>query len=109
MIVKNTYFLLLIFCLIGCKKTEVSGRVYSQHKVPFPNVNIIMSDYNSSEKYPKSSSTVTTTDENGYYYFKFNQKKNHYYRIRCESDSGKSNSFTLKYAKTNQIDLYVEY
>jgi hypothetical protein len=106
--IKNILYLLIVIFLFGCKKTEVSGRVYSKHKVPFPHVNIIVSDYNSSEKYPKSVSIVTTSDENGYYYFKLNQKKNHYYTTRCESDSGKSNSTTLKYAKTNQIDLYVE-
>jgi hypothetical protein len=108
MMIKNITYLLIIICLIGCKKTEVNGRVYSKHNVPLPAASIFVSDYNSSEKYPKSVSLVATSDENGHYYFKLKQKKNHYYRVRCESDSGKSNSFNLKYAKTNQIDLYID-
>lgn len=107
---KNIMFCIFFFCFcISCKKTEVSGVVYSVSKIPMANVVVKLNDFNDhdSPSSPGIDSNVATTDNNGYYYYSFKAKNNHTYTIFCNTNSGNVGSLLQK-DKANNVDIYLK-
>lgn len=105
---KNIMFCILFFCFcISCKKTEVSGKVYSKNNTPLPNVVLKLEPWH--EQHAEASSEVATTNSEGSYYFSFKAKGGDYsYYISCTTDSGRALvSIPLK-DKTNVIDIHLQ-
>jgi hypothetical protein len=104
---RSFLFILLTCLFISCgKKTQVSGTVFSKHKVPVPNVQIAYEEHVDGEPL-NSYEDVTRTDANGHYAFDLKASKNYNYFVRTESDSGyKRLPFTK--GKSNALDLELE-
>ena len=99
-------FLLMLF-FSSCKKTEVSGTIYSRHGFPVTNADVILRAYGES-KVAKSTSNKAKTDNNGNFYFSFTSKKKYYYTVGSNSDSGLTKAEIINSKKVNKIDLYIE-
>lgn len=103
----KTKFLIIILALFlfsSCKKTEVSGIVYSKHNIPISNVEVKVYYTLGSVNNPEG--TITTTDNNGHYYLDFKTKRERSYTVRCECDSGKVWE-PVKEKHSNSIDLHL--
>lgn len=96
---------LLLFFLCSCKKTEVTGIVYSKHNIPVPNVDVKI--YWNIGGDTKPEGTISTTDNQGRYNLSFKSKSGRAYTVSCESDSGKIWE-PVKEKQTNNIDLYLK-
>ena len=94
--------------LASCKRTDVSGTVFSKHNTPIANVQISLRKYNKYEHQVKWVNEIATTDEAGKFAFSFNatQTRAHYYIFICHSDSGQgSGKKRIVPGQTNVIDV----
>jgi hypothetical protein len=96
---------ILLSTLFACKKTEVKGTVYSKHNLPVMGAS--MSIYERVTRYSEPTKYNTITDINGNYYLSFKTKRNYIYILRCQSDSGEDNSYSIINKKTNVADFYL--
>lgn len=99
------FFLVVVF-FCSCKKTEVKGTVYSKHNVPVSGA--LMSIYEQVTRYSELTKYNTTTDVNGNFYLSFKTKRNYFYILRCQSDSGEDNSYSIVNKKVNVADFYLQ-
>ena len=98
-------FIFLIAFLFSCKKTEVSGIVYSKNNIPVPGVDVKV--YYTIGSIDNPEGKIATTDGSGHYYMSFRSKYKFgkAYTVKCESDSGKARGI-VKLKKSNLIDLH---
>jgi hypothetical protein len=102
---KNLKLITLIFLFASCKKTEVSGYIYSKNNIPLPSQDVKIYFHIGSTEGLEGSSAVT--DAKGHYYIKFRSKRDRAYTVKCENDS--SNDWQpINEKQTNQIDLYLK-
>ena len=107
---KNIICFVFFMCTcIACKKTEVSGTVYTKHNIPLTGASIKLYDYvtGASMNTPPAITDAATTDNSGHYYFSFSSKRKHDYHIICENDSGRYGA-NIKTSEVNKIDLYLQ-
>ncbi len=102
-------FLIVIMVLTifsSCKKTEVSGIVYSKNNLPISGV--VVKVYYTIGSVDNPEGNIATTDGSGHYYMSFRSKSKfgRAYTVKCESDSGKARGI-VKLKKSNLIDLYL--
>ncbi len=88
----------------SCKKTDVSGVVYSKHNVAISGVEVKVYYSIGSAREPEGS--VSITDDGGHYNLTFKSKSGRAYTVRCESDSGKAWE-PIKEKHVNIIDLHL--
>jgi hypothetical protein len=96
---------ILLFILTSCsKKTEVKGRVYSKNDYPVAGAKIAVGYLTA---HGTDRINVALSDADGYFSFTLKMKHKYDYYLNCESDSGQaSNAITVKYQKTNTIDIH---
>lgn len=105
MFLKYLFFLsVFTFVFYSCKKTDVSGVVYSKHNIPVSNADVKI--YWSIGGDTKTEGTVCSTDNLGRYSISFKSKRGRAYTVSCECDSGKKWE-PVKEKTTNVIDLYL--
>lgn len=102
---KLIIIVLVLSMFSSCKKTEVSGIVYSKHNIPVSNVEIKV--YYKLGSVTNTEGTATTTDNNGHYYLNFKTKRERSYTVSCECDSGKVWE-PVEEKHLNSIDLHLK-
>ncbi|MES2515559.1 MAG: hypothetical protein V4580_15495 [Bacteroidota bacterium] len=82
----------------------MSGRVYSKYEYPVAGAKIAVGYLTA---HGTDRINVALSDADGYFSFTLKMKHKYDYYLNCESDSGQaSNAITIKYQKTNTIDIH---
>ena len=97
-------FIFLITFLFSCKKTEVSGIVYSRHNIPVSGASVYIEYTRAASKINEPEGTTTKSDNNGKFHLSFKSKNKYTYKVRCICDSGNIWE-NVKKKESNIIDL----
>ena len=103
---KLIIIILTLSIFSSCKKTEVSGIVYSKHNIPVSGASVFISYRRAASSVDESTGITTTTNINGNYNLSFKSKNKYNYSVNCKSDSG-STWKNVKKKESNLIDLHL--
>lgn len=106
----NFALTILLTCLLtSCgKKTQVKGVVYSKHKIPVPDVSIILQQYKSSNYPERTYTNIAFTNNNGEYTYNERLPDRFSNELECTCDSGSAEGQIINVGKSNTIDIYLK-